>query len=125
VGFTRATLKTLPASDVHLCGNEIPFFYASDFVAECDDLAAKLVAGDEWRMNASLGPAIPFVDMKIGAADGSDFDFDENVGAAKSRDFDFANFRAGRGFRLDHRKHGAGHERPLRRAISMTANELF
>src|SRR4030088_1676271 len=64
-------------------------------------------------MNASLGPAVPFINMEIGAADGGDFDFDEDFGATIFRNFDFADFRARRGFRLDHCEHGAAHGSPL------------
>src|SRR5258708_39944880 len=64
-------------------------------------------------MNASLSPAVPFIDVEIGAADGGDFDFDEDLGAAVGGNFDFANLRARRGFRLDHCEHGAGHGSPL------------
>src|SRR5258708_366274 len=64
-------------------------------------------------MDASLGPTIPFIDVGIGAADGADFDFDEDVGASVGGNFDFANLGARRGFRLDHCEHGAGHGSPL------------
>src|SRR6202163_2372790 len=68
-------------------------------------------------MNASLGPAVPFIDVEISAADGGDFDFDEDFGASVGGNFDFADFRAWRGFRLDHCEHGGhgrtGHGSPL------------
>src|ERR1700724_791267 len=72
-------------------------------------------------MNASLGPTVPFINVEIGAADGCDFDFDEDFVAAVGGNFDFPNFRARRGFRLDHCEHGAsggtaGHGSPLRSA---------
>src|ERR1700674_2907463 len=71
-------------------------------------------------MNAPLGPAVPFIDMEIGAADGGDFDFDEDVVVSVAGNFYFADFRARRGFRLDHCEHGghgrAGHGSPLRSA---------
>src|SRR5258707_11690942 len=64
-------------------------------------------------MDASLGPTVPFIDVEIGAADGGDFDFDEDFGASVAGNFDFANLGARRGFRLDHCEHGAGHGSPL------------
>src|SRR5258706_327031 len=64
-------------------------------------------------MDASLGPAVPFIDVEIGAADGGDFDLDEDLGASIAGNLDFADFRARRGFRLDHCEHGAGHGSPL------------
>src|SRR5258706_10926303 len=67
-------------------------------------------------MDASLGPTVPFIDVEIGAADGCDFDFDEDFGASVGGNFDFANLRARPGFRLDHCEDGAGHGSPLMRA---------
>src|SRR5208337_1029969 len=109
VGFARAALQALAASHVHFGGHEIAFLDAGDFIAEGGHLAAEFVSGDERRMNASLSPAVPFKDVEIGAADGGDLDFAEYVGAAVGGNFDFADFRARRGFRLNHREHGARH----------------
>src|SRR6266446_9506028 len=68
-------------------------------------------------MNASLCPAVPFINVEIGAADGGDFYLYQDVVASVAGNFDFANFRAWRGFRLDHGEHGgrgrAGHGSPL------------
>src|SRR6202795_4126665 len=71
-------------------------------------------------MNASLSPTVPFIDVEIGAADGGDFDFDQDFVGSVAGNFDFADFRARRGFRLDHCDHSghgrAGHGSPLRSA---------
>src|SRR6266404_5397339 len=64
-------------------------------------------------MNASLSPAVPFINVEIGAADGGDFYLYQDVVASVAGNLDFANFRAWRGFRLDHCEHGAGHGSPL------------
>jgi hypothetical protein len=47
--------------------------------------------------------------VEIGAADGGDFDFDEDIRTSVAGNFDFADFRAWRGFRLDHCEHCARH----------------
>ena len=109
MGFAGAALKTLAASDVHFGGDEIAFLDAGDLIAERDHFAAEFVPGNQRRMNASLGPAVPFIDMEIGAADGGDFDLDEHFAAAESGNLNFADLRARRGFRLDHREHGSRH----------------
>src|SRR5208282_2002118 len=117
VSFTGAALQALAASYVHFGRYEIAFLDAGDFIAERDHLAAEFVSRNERRMNAPLRPAVPFIDVEIGAADGGDFDFDEDVGVAIAWNFDFADFRARRGFRLDHCEHGgrrsAGHGSPF------------
>ena len=68
------------------------------------------MAGNQWRMYAVLRPAVPLVDMQIGSADGGNFYLDQYVVPAKRWDFDLADLRARRGFRLDNRKHGLGHD---------------
>ena len=73
----------------------------------------------------SLRPAVPLVNVQIGAADGGDFDLDQHVGPSKRRNLDFADLRARRGFRLHYREHGVRHEGHLRRAMNITANALF
>src|SRR5205085_5094861 len=102
VGFAGAALQAFAAGDVHLGGNEIAFFHARDFIAVGNDFAAELVPGNERRMNAPLGPAIPLVDVEVGAADGSDFHFDQNIRASEAWDLDLANLGAGAGLRFDH-----------------------
>src|SRR6266404_9792711 len=82
VSFAGAALQTLAAGYVHLSGNEIAFFHAGDFIAEGYYFAAELVSGDERRMNASLCPAVPLVNVKVSAADGGDFYLDQDIGAS-------------------------------------------
>ena len=110
VGFAGAALQTLAAGHVHLRGNKVAFFHAGDFVAEGRHLAAKFMAGNQGRMNPVLRPAVPLVNVQISAADGSDFYLDQHIVPAKRRNLDFADLRARRGFRLDHREHRFLHE---------------
>src|SRR5262249_32421047 len=100
VGFAGAALQALAASHVHFGGNEVTFSYCRDLVTECNDFATKLMPRNKWRMNAPLRPAVPFVDMKVGAADRGDFDFDENVGAPDGWNFDLPNLSSRSGIRL-------------------------
>ena len=109
VRFSGAALHALATSDMHLCGNEVAFFYARDFIAECDDLAAELVPRNEWRVNAALCPAIPLIDVQVSAADGRYLNLHQHIGAAEARNLNFANLRSRRGFRLYDGQHGVGH----------------
>ncbi len=110
VRFASAALQTLAAGDVHLGGNEIAFLDAGNFVAERRHFAAEFMAGNQRRMNPVLRPAVPLVNVQIGAADGRNFDFDQYIGPAKGWNLDLADFRARRGFRLHDREHGFLHE---------------
>ena len=60
-------------------------------------------------MNAILRPAIPFVDVQIGAADGCDFHPNQHVGASEAWDLHFPNLRPRSGFRLNDGQHSVGH----------------
>jgi hypothetical protein len=129
MGFAGSALQALAAGHVHFGGDEIAFLDAGDFIAEGDHLAAEFVSGDERWMDASLGPAVPFINVEIGAADGCHFNFDQNVVTAVGGNFDLTDFRARRGFRLDHGEHGghggAGHGSLLRENGIRRANCLF
>src|SRR5260370_1996967 len=112
VGFAGAALQALAAGHVHFGGYKITLLDAGDFIAERDHLAAEFVSGDQRRMNAALGPTVPFINVEIGAADGCDFDLDENFGATAFGNFDSPDFRAERALLLDHYEHGARHQNP-------------
>src|SRR4030095_16835049 len=113
VGFACAALQAFAAGHVHFGGDEVAFFHAGYFVAESDHLAAELVAGDQRRMDAALGPAVPFINVQVGAADRRNFDFDEDVGTSEAWDFDLANVYARRGLGLDDRQHALRHSEIL------------
>src|SRR5262252_8555664 len=102
VSVPCAALQTFAASNVHLGRNKVAFLDAGHFVAECNDLTAKFVAWDQWRMNAVLRPAVPLVDVQIRPTDGGDFDFNQHIGAAEFRNLYFADVRTRCSFRLDH-----------------------
>ena len=113
VGFAGAALEALAASHVHLGGNKIAFLDAGHFVAEGHDFAAELVPRDQRRMNAVLRPAVPLINVEIGATDGGHLNLDQDIGASEGRNFDFTNFRTGRSLRLHNGEHGLGHDGPL------------
>ncbi len=47
-------------------------------------VAAKLVSGNERRMDAALRPLVPLVDVQVGAADGGHLDLHQNVGRVQT-----------------------------------------
>ena len=105
VRFAGAALQALAAGHVHLGGNEVAFLHAGDFIAERRHLAAELMPGNQRRMNAVLRPAVPVVNVQVGAADRRDLHLDQHVGAPEGGNLYFANLRARRRFRLHHRQH--------------------
>src|SRR5216683_7057712 len=116
VGFAGAALQALAAGHVHLGRNEVTFFHASDFISASNYFTAELVPRNQRRTDASLRPAVPFIDMQISAADGSDFDLYQDVITAELRDLYFANFRSRRGTGFHDRLHRLWHPTPSRRA---------
>jgi hypothetical protein len=76
VRFADAALQALAAGHVHFSGNKVTFLHAGNFGAHGLHRAAELVAGNQRRMNAALGPLVPLVNVQVSAADGSHFDFD-------------------------------------------------
>ena len=102
VRFASATLQALSAGDVHFGGNKIAFFYTGDFVSTGDYFTAELVSGNQWRMDTALCPAVPLINMQVGAADGCYFDLDQNVGAPNLRNFYLPNLCSRCGTRFHH-----------------------
>jgi hypothetical protein len=92
VRLTGAALQAFAAGHVHFGGDEVTLLHAGDLVADGFDDAAEFVSRNQWRMNTPLRPLVPIVDMEIGAADGSDLDFNQYVGSANLGLGDFANF---------------------------------
>ena len=112
MGLARAALQALATGHVHFGGDEVACLDARDFVAVSNHFATELVPGNERRMDAALCPAVPLVDVQVGAADGGYFDFHQDVGATVARNLDFPNIRTGCGLRFHHRQHGIGHQLP-------------
>ena len=64
-------------------------------------------------MNPVLRPAVPLVNVQIGAADGRNLNLDQNVVASKRGNLDFLDLRARCGFCFYDRQHGVRHEPTL------------
>ncbi len=116
VRFSNAALQALAAGDVHLGRDEVAFLHAGDVFAYGFHDAAKLVAGDERRVNTTLSPLVPVVDVQVGAADRSDLDIDEDFIGSKFGAGNFTDLCAGSRLRLYDSKHGIGHENDSRAA---------
>src|SRR5260370_11800296 len=105
VGFAGAALQALAAGHVHLRGNEVTLLHAGDFISAINHFATELMPRNQRRMDASLSPAVPFIDMQIGAADRSDFDFYQYVSAAQLRALYLANFSCRAGTWISAQRH--------------------
>src|SRR5580700_5116797 len=112
VGFAGAALQAFAASHVHFGGNEIAFLNTGHFIAESGHLAAEFVAGNQRRMDALLRPAVPVVDVQVGAADGRNLHLDQHIARAEGWNLYLADFRARSGLRLYDSEHCRWHELP-------------
>ena len=74
-------------------------------------------------MNAPLRPAVPFINMQVGAADGCNFNFDQNFVAAECRNLDFANLCSGSGMRFHNGLHGLLHPARSRKTTDSSKEE--
>ena len=110
VRFADAALQALAARYVHFGGDEVAFLDAGHFVAYRFDRPAKLMAGNQRRMNTALRPLVPLINVQVGAADGRHFHLDQHIGGPKLRLGYFADLRARGGPRLYNGKHGIRHE---------------
>ena len=106
VRLAGAALQALAAGDVHLGGDEVAFLHAGDIFADGLDGAAELVAGNERGMNAALRPLVPLIDVQVGAANGRDFDLDQDFVRTECGIGNFADLCARSGLRLYDSKHG-------------------
>ena len=76
---TGVAVAALATGDVAFSIDEITELEANDLVTHGGDFTDKLVADYHGRLNSRLGPFIPFVDVHIGAANGSAFHANEHV----------------------------------------------
>jgi anti-sigma factor RsiW len=71
MGITKAALEAVPADDVSLGGHQVANGKEAGRLgipAQLGDLARKLVAHDDGRLESASGPAVPLPDMQVGAA---------------------------------------------------------
>ena len=109
VGLTGTALQAFAAGHVHLRGNKVSLLHAGNFVATGYNLAAKFMPGNQRRMNPSLSPSVPLINMQIGAADRGHSDFDQNFCAAKCGHLHLSNFRSRRRIALHNCQHRFRH----------------
>ena len=94
VRLAHAAWAAMAAIDMHFRADEISRFDGGDFVADFLHDAAEFVAEGERRLDAGSGPTIPAVNVKIGAADGSGANANENLRGAERWNGDGFDLRA-------------------------------
>jgi hypothetical protein len=109
VSFADATLQTVASIDVHFSADEIAGFDGGDFIADVFDDATEFVAEGYGGLDAALGPAIPTIDMEVGAADGGGADANQDVGGADGGDGDGFEGKTPRRLHLAQSFHGGSH----------------
>src|ERR1700689_578376 len=90
VRLAHAAGAAMSASNVHLSADEIAGLYRSHVRADFLDGAAEFVADRQRWMQPRSGPAIPVINVQVGAANRS--------GAHAYENFARADFRNGDGF---------------------------
>ncbi|MNX93993.1 hypothetical protein D3C86_1262080 [compost metagenome] len=79
-------------------------------LADGDDLAGELVAGDHGHRDVLLGPLVPVPDVDVGAADGGAVDADQHVLVARHRDRGVDQLKADVGLGLGQGLHHVRHQ---------------
>src|SRR5580704_1912255 len=100
---------TVPAVHVHFGADKIAGLYCLDFLADAFHNAAKFVTQRDRRLDASLRPAIPAINVQVRAADRGSLDPHKHVGWSNRRHrhrFDRESFRC---VRFPQRFHGGRH----------------
>ncbi|MNN71143.1 hypothetical protein D3C81_1870500 [compost metagenome] len=78
-------------------------------LADGDDLAGELVAGDHRHGHVLLGPLVPVPNVDVGAADGGAVHLDQHVLIARDGDGGVDQFQPLGRFGLGQGLHGVGH----------------
>jgi hypothetical protein len=76
---TGETVAAATTDYMALPRDNLPGMKVIDVGTHIDNLANKLMTHDHGHRNGCLSPIVPVVDMHVGAADGSAFDFDQDV----------------------------------------------
>jgi len=82
VRFAHAALMAMAAVHVHFGADKVPGFQSADFAADLFDDAAEFVAEGHRRFDPRLRPAIPAVDVQVGAANRGGFHAHQHIGRA-------------------------------------------
>ena len=107
--FAGAALQALATGNMHLGGYEIAFLNASHFIAERRHLSAEFMSWNQRRMNPVLCPAVPVVDVQIGATNGCNLHLHQHLGAPESGNLHLANLCPRGRVRFHHRQHCSSH----------------
>src|SRR5579859_43070 len=83
--FAQPALAAMPAIHVHLRADEVPGLYCHHFSAYALHYTAKFMSQSHRRLNPSLRPAIPSVNMQIRSADRRRLNPHQNVHCANRR----------------------------------------
>ena len=106
VTATGAAVAAVAADDVPLAGRQLPDLETAHAVAQRDDPAHELVAGDQRHGQRALRPLVPLVDVHVRAADGGLEDADHHFAGAGAGDGDALERQAGAAVVLHEREHG-------------------
>ena len=102
---TRATVAAMTAGDMAFTRHAIAWLEARDLTADFHDLAAVFVTYRHRDGDGALGPAVPVVDVHVGAADRGALHANQNVVVADGRSRDVLQFDAGSSVRFDEGVH--------------------
>jgi len=84
-----AAIAAASADYVSFAADDLADFDVADVVADFFDGSDEFVARDKRGFDCFLRPAVPVVDVDVGAADSGLLDFDEDVVAADRRNGHF------------------------------------
>src|SRR6266540_273814 len=79
VSVPGATVKAHAARDVALGRDEVADSDVTDVRADLDDRAGELVTERDGRLDPSRGPAVPEMDVEVGAAHACGLDLDHDI----------------------------------------------
>ena len=110
VRLAHAAGAAVSAIDMHFGADEVARLHGGDFGADFFHMAAELVAERHRRMNARSGPAVPAVNVQVGAANGSGAHADQNFDGPRRGNRDGFELRSALGTHLAQSFHrGCGH----------------
>ena len=111
VEMTRPGRFGIQVDDVTLGRDALADLEAAvDVLADGDDLAGELVAGDHRHGDVLLGPVVPVPDVDVGAADGRALDPDQHILGPRDRDRGVDQLETDAGLRLGQGLHGVRHQ---------------
>src|SRR6185437_11512751 len=109
VRLAAAALEAMAAVHVHVGGDILTGLEALDLAAHAFDVSAELMAERQRRVDAPLSPAVPFIDVEVGAADGGGVHPHQHVTRADFGHGNSLQLGAGGGAGFDKGTHGGGH----------------